>query len=184
MGWQLVQTVEMKKGWDFTPVIPGRMFRLIHDIPPTSPTFRGLIAQCYDFGARSFNDVSLYQIQKIYSKTQKDIIQFADPLGLDNRQLTFKRIDKYLNPWMISIEVLTESKPTTAPQFQGEMLTVNFSDQRQFYLINIPNQPQLTELFINGVKATYNLEYSFEGTTLSWTSPLVLEPTDEVEILY
>lgn len=65
-----------------------------------------------------------------------------------------------------------------------QLLTADTAGQTVFSLAIAPTEPEQTELFINGIKATYTTEYKIEGTTLTWLSPLQLDPTDEIEVIY
>lgn len=64
------------------------------------------------------------------------------------------------------------------------MLTVNQPGQTTFTLPKVARSPHLSELFVNGIKATYATEYTIDGVILTWRSSLVLEPSDEVELNY
>lgn len=65
-----------------------------------------------------------------------------------------------------------------------DVLTVASPGQTTFNLLHTPDFPGLSQLYINGVKATYGAEYTINTSILSWLSSLRLEPTDEIEITY
>ncbi|MGA7934724.1 MAG: hypothetical protein WCA35_14360 [Kovacikia sp.] len=56
--------------------------------------------------------------------------------------------------------------------------------QTVFNLLNTSTMPHLSQLYINGVKATYGTEYVINLTVLTWLGDLRLEPEDEIEINY
>ncbi|NJL23677.1 MAG: hypothetical protein HC895_27400 [Leptolyngbyaceae cyanobacterium SM1_3_5] len=64
-----------------------------------------------------------------------------------------------------------------------QMLTASAAGQNEFALSFAPTQPEATELYINGIKATYGSEYRIEGDRLLWFGEMPLESTDEIEIL-
>lgn len=65
-----------------------------------------------------------------------------------------------------------------------QMFVVTGPEQAYFQLAASPSQPHLSQLYINGIKATYSTEYLIDGQGLTWIGPPSLEPGDEVEILY
>lgn len=64
------------------------------------------------------------------------------------------------------------------------VLTIEAVGQDFFDLEEMPAMPHLSELFVAGIKATYGAEYVIDGFRLQWRSPLLLEPGDEVELVY
>ncbi|MBD2090980.1 hypothetical protein H6F67_14080 [Microcoleus sp. FACHB-1515] len=67
---------------------------------------------------------------------------------------------------------------------EHQTLTVGAAGQTEFQLVFSPALPQETELYINGVKATYGLDYAIEGNRLTYLDSMVLEPSDKIEITY
>ena len=65
-----------------------------------------------------------------------------------------------------------------------EILTAATHGQTVFTLLHTPLLPHLSELYINGVRARYGLQYIIDGTKLEWISGIVLETTDSVTIDY
>ncbi|NEQ20660.1 MAG: hypothetical protein F6K28_15755 [Microcoleus sp. SIO2G3] len=63
-------------------------------------------------------------------------------------------------------------------------LIVEAVGQDFFSLPDLIAAPHLTELYVNGNKATFGTEYIIDGFRLQWRSPLILEPSDEVELNY
>lgn len=55
--------------------------------------------------------------------------------------------------------------------------------QTSFVLTEAPIKPQLTQLFLNGVKAIYVREYVLDSDRLIWNS-VVLDPEDTLEVTY
>lgn len=85
------------------------------------------------------------------------------------------------DPW----EPTPTPEPTDSLQLTRQLLTVTTTGQTVFSLSAIAASPQLSELYVNGVKATYGAEYSINNTTLTWLmTSLQLQPSDEFEILY
>jgi len=65
------------------------------------------------------------------------------------------------------------------------ILTVAADDQTMFSLDFIPTSPNLSKLFINGIKYTYTTDYSIVNANLIWTNnKFNLETTDKLEIYY
>jgi hypothetical protein len=82
----------------------------------------------------------------------------------------------------------TIATPTTGTfDFEVQDLIVITSGQTSFGLsISIAN-PYQTQMFINGLKAKYAVEYSFNGTgsVLNWVSTdYTLDTIDVIELLY
>jgi hypothetical protein len=55
--------------------------------------------------------------------------------------------------------------------------------QTVFTLAAIPTLPQLSRLFLNGVKATYAIDYTINSAQLTWLG-VALANDDELEIFY
>jgi hypothetical protein len=55
--------------------------------------------------------------------------------------------------------------------------------QTVFTLESIPTLPQLSRLFLNGVKATYASHYTVNAAQLTWLG-IALSDDDELEIFY
>jgi len=55
--------------------------------------------------------------------------------------------------------------------------------QTVFTLSSTPAAPQLSGLYLNGVKANYGTEYTINTTILTWLG-VTLASTDTLEILY
>ncbi|MBD2090210.1 hypothetical protein H6F67_10135 [Microcoleus sp. FACHB-1515] len=64
------------------------------------------------------------------------------------------------------------------------VLEVEAVGQDFFDLEEMPIAPHLSELFVGGIKATYGSEYVIDGFRLQWRSPLLLEPGEEIELVY
>ena len=64
------------------------------------------------------------------------------------------------------------------------VLSVDSVGQSLFELPFSPPAPELTELYVNGVKALYPVEYVINNVQLSWLDSLQLSPGDEVELIY
>lgn len=65
-----------------------------------------------------------------------------------------------------------------------EILTIQTDGQTECTLLHLPILPHLSELFINGVRARYGLQYIIDGTKLEWIGGLYLETTDSLTIDY
>lgn len=74
--------------------------------------------------------------------------------------------------------------PTNPKPTQHDRLTILTSGQTSFALSSIPSEPQNLILYINGVKAVYSVDYTINGSTLSWANPYPLAPTDYLEVYY
>jgi hypothetical protein len=72
--------------------------------------------------------------------------------------------------------------PTAHPETR-EILTI-VPGNTVFTLSQIPANPHLSQLYLNGIKATFGIEYNINAAQLSWLSPLPLEPTDSLEVIY
>jgi hypothetical protein len=55
--------------------------------------------------------------------------------------------------------------------------------QTVFPLVAIPTSPHLSRLFLNGVKATYAIDYTLNSLQLTWLG-ITLSDNDELEIFY
>ena len=64
-----------------------------------------------------------------------------------------------------------------------QLLTATAAGQNEFALNFAPTQPEATELYINGIKATYGSEYLIEGDRLLWLDEMPLDSSDEIEVL-
>lgn len=70
-------------------------------------------------------------------------------------------------------------------KLKREVFTVEQAGQTSFTLSATAQSPEMSEFYVNGVKATYPLEYTIDGTQLSWIeNDLQLQPGDEIEVLY
>ena len=56
--------------------------------------------------------------------------------------------------------------------------------QTSFTLAAVPASPQLSYLFLNGVKARFILDYTINGAIVNWQNRVQLETSDEFEIFY
>lgn len=56
--------------------------------------------------------------------------------------------------------------------------------QIAFNLSVTPVQPQLSKLFLNGVKAKFGTDYNINSSVLNWLSSIPLTSSDSLEILY
>lgn len=66
-----------------------------------------------------------------------------------------------------------------------ELLTITSNGQTSFTLAYTPQSPELSELYLNGVKVTYVTEYSINSNQLAWLlTSEALRTTDELEIVY
>lgn len=83
--------------------------------------------------------------------------------------------------WHRSLNVQIWERQTVSSDRQ--LLTASAAGQNEFALSFAPVQPEATELYINGIKATYGSEYRIEGDRLIWLDSLSLDSTDEIEIL-
>lgn len=83
----------------------------------------------------------------------------------------------------IRFEVESAPLPTTS-SLNYALLTVEATNQTTLALPTSPKNPHKSELFVNGIKATYGKDYIVDGVVLSWLEPLTLEPSDEIEIIY
>jgi hypothetical protein len=107
--------------------------------------------------------------------------QFVDiPSGLTPYDLQLE-----VPYWFADITIKIWQKSTDQAVGNNRViLTVDTNDQRVFPLPVAPINPALTELFINGIKATYPSEYLIDGSQLQWMDELELQPGDEVELIY
>jgi len=64
-----------------------------------------------------------------------------------------------------------------------QLLTITSNGQTSFTLSETPTTPAMSELFLNGVKAVYSINYSITGTTLTWTG-VTLNTSETLEIYY
>lgn len=64
-----------------------------------------------------------------------------------------------------------------------EILTVQVAGQTNFTLQALA-PPQLTLLFVNGLKAGYAKDYLLNGVVITWIGIVRLDPEDFLEILY
>lgn len=69
------------------------------------------------------------------------------------------------------------------PQHRA-ILTVTQVDQTTFALPHTPQQPHLSELYINGEKAQFPRDYVIDGSTLTWHGNIALDASDGVELYY
>lgn len=177
MTWLSIATIALTQDWQYTAPVAGSLVRLRHNLAVTDYWgFRGHICQAFNDGGNR----QLYQIRRFYAKPEFDLYQLIPPVGADDRQIGLRRRDRYLNPWSVAIDVWEGS----FSQSNAERLFVPVEGQTIFTLSDPPQFPQLSELYVNGVKAEYGSDYSISGVLLTWLSELILEPSDEVEIYY
>jgi hypothetical protein len=67
---------------------------------------------------------------------------------------------------------------------QWEILTIESIGQSAFTLASIPSQPHLSQVFLNGVKATFATDYTINLSVLTWLSVALDPDTDTLEIIY
>lgn len=85
--------------------------------------------------------------------------------------------------WHQHLHVQIWQREASTPRPDRQILTATSEGQNEFALNFAPVQPEATELYINGIKATYGSEYRIEGDRLLWLDAMPLESTDEIEIL-
>ena len=56
--------------------------------------------------------------------------------------------------------------------------------QTVFELADSPTTPSLAQVFLNGLKARYAVDYQIDGVVLTWLSPLLLESSDSIEVIF
>ncbi|NJR38531.1 MAG: hypothetical protein HC781_06390 [Leptolyngbyaceae cyanobacterium CSU_1_4] len=74
--------------------------------------------------------------------------------------------------------------PIVNPAQIIEGLTIATLGQTLFTLSTTPARPHLSQLFLNGSKATHSRDYAINGNLLSWVGEIQLQPEDELEIFY
>lgn len=81
-----------------------------------------------------------------------------------------------------SVVALIQPGTSTGGTQTRQLLTIT-DGQTVFTLSSTPTAPQLTNLYLNGVKANYGTEYTINTTILTWLG-ITLASTDTLEILY
>ena len=80
-------------------------------------------------------------------------------------------------------QYLLASQATNLKQLVNQIFNPT-NGQTVFTLSAIAVLPELSSLYLNGVKAVYGLHYTINSTVLTWVSPVQLQSTDDFEILY
>lgn len=111
MPWQTLQTFTLSKDWQFSALTDGTLFRLKHTLTTNSGLFTGLI--CQRFADSNASD--LFDIRKVYAKTERDLIELLIPEFLSGRSIGIRRTDRYVNAWTIELQVLTEAVISLPP---------------------------------------------------------------------
>jgi hypothetical protein len=75
------------------------------------------------------------------------------------------------------------SDPNAHPKTR-QVLSIDTDGVTSFTLSEAPSLPHLSELFLNGIKATYGVHYNINAAQLNWTDPMQLESTDSLEVLF
>lgn len=108
MGWTDLGTVTVEREWSYTPVFEGAQFvKLEHFNYPK--TLIGLIAQA------DLDRTTFFEIRKIYSKPEAEILTLADPtFWASNKRLAFRTLSYYLGQsWQVRVSVWDDV--TTVP---------------------------------------------------------------------
>lgn len=66
---------------------------------------------------------------------------------------------------------------------EREMLTIA-NNQTAFTLQQVPALPQLSELYLNGVRQVFGKHYNINGSQLNWLNSVSLSTSDDLEISY
>ncbi len=116
-----------------------------------------------------------------YLSNGTDWIQYTAGLVL-NIPATGVIAGTYTNP---TLSIAADGRILTAESIVElrELLIVSVSSQSTFQLSKVSAQPDLSRLFLNGVKAFYGLEYVINSSVLTWTG-IDLEISDDLEITY
>lgn len=85
-------------------------------------------------------------------------------------------------PWHRQLHIKIWQREAASDDRQ--LLTASSAGQNEFTLSFAPAQPESTELYINGIKATYGRDYRIEGDRLLYLDSMPLDATDEIEISY
>jgi hypothetical protein len=56
--------------------------------------------------------------------------------------------------------------------------------QTVFALSAIPAAPHLVQLFLNGEKAVFGVDFMIDGVSLTWLCPILLNSEDTLELYY
>lgn len=73
--------------------------------------------------------------------------------------------------------------PDSSGSLRREVLAIA-SNQFVFTLLAPPQPSDKTELYLNGIKAIYGVHFLVDGVLLEWLSPVLLEESDRLEVLY
>lgn len=103
VSWQIVSTIQAVSSWSLTEPITGKLFRIKHSsISDRAAEFRGIISQAFDEN----NLITYLDVRRLAYKPDLEAFWFEAPAGLLNRKLAIRRIDNFVEPWEIAIEVL------------------------------------------------------------------------------
>ena len=137
----------------------------------------------------TFSYLAAQMASDSYSPTVGDtffVQQYSSYMGLGYAATgTYKNIVLTSNPSDNTIGASggtgTISSSTTASTYQ--VLTISSNGQTSFTLNSIPTNPNTSNLYLNGVKAIYSIDYTITGTTLTWTG-VRLNTSETLEIYY
>lgn len=79
---------------------------------------------------------------------------------------------------------LGDDTPSSS-QLNRQILLISTNGQTLFTLPHSPALPELSELYLNGVKTRFGIDFLIDNNTLQWlNSQLELEENDRFEFLY
>ena len=85
---------------------------------------------------------------------------------------------------VMTVRVWQRQLQPATPQQRYNTLTVEASGQAIFTLTDPATMPQLSGLYINGIRAKFAKDYGLDGVVLSWLNDLILDPSDDIEVYF
>lgn len=116
--------------------------------------------------------INLVEVETLYPNWEIAVESFRPVTAID-----------VVFPALIRFEVEAKT-PQSSTGSNRVVIAVETNNQTVFTLPSSPKNPHKSELFVNGIKATYGGDYTIDGSILRWLESLMLEPSDEIEILY
>lgn len=147
----------------------------------------------------SYEDIDIYPTQSVRIKTRldgsfeaelwcneggyessfykcdigRDSFCFTVPLGTEDIELSTLR--------QSGVQPFPSPVPT---KYERRELFVPGSGQTVFTLAEAPHYPQMSRVWLNGLKYSYVTDYMIDDVLLTWLSAIRLENTDYLEVLY
>lgn len=147
MPWNSLGQFQLKNKWEFSRLVEGEIFRIIHqpiaELPADS--LRAVIAQ-------GFLDSNLKPNKftpKIFTYGEEfEIFSFYFPVGLSEHSIILRRLDKNPIDWIVELQVFVGDNPTQ--DYENYLVSRFGKDAIQQFSQTLVGNMSLTPLLFSG----------------------------------